>query len=117
MNVAGYQDAEQQKATTLLPVGTLDDVLRVMELVLPEADAEALARAIVGRGGADGFTPSPVSARLFDPLQWKHRGVRAGEEALFIRSGWLTRAVAGVLHARAQSHGVAQGYRNRASTA
>jgi len=109
MNVAGYQDAEQQKATTLLPVGTLDDVLRVMELVLPEADAEALTRAIVGRGGEDGFTPSPASARLFDPLQWKHRGVRAGEQALFIRSGWLTRDVAVVPHARTQSLGVKQG--------
>ena len=108
MNVAGYQD-QGDKVSTLLPVGTIDDVLRVMELVLPEADSGALARAIVGRGGEDGFMPSPRRARLMDPLQWKYRGVRAGEQALFIRSGWLTRDVAVVPHARTQSLGVTQG--------
>ena len=108
MNVAGYQD-QGDKVSTLLPVGTIDDVLRVMQLVLPEADSSALARAIVGRGGEDSFTPSPRRARMLDPLQWKYRGVRAGEQALFIRSGWLTRDVSVVPHARTQSLGVTQG--------
>ncbi|MGC4174415.1 PH domain-containing protein [Demequina sp.] len=108
MNVAGYQE-EQARVSNLLPVGTLDDVLLALRLVLPDVADESLARMVQGRGGEDDFTPSPRRARLLDPFQWNRRGVLAGDRALFIRSGWLTHQLAVVPNERTQSLGVSQG--------
>ena len=117
MNVAGYQD-NQERVSTLLPVGTLDDVLMSMWLVLPELTdrdpSGAMARAVTGSGSDEGFTPSPKRARLVDPWQWKQRGVRAGDGALMIRSGRFTRVFTVVPHQRTQSLGVTQGPLQRA---
>ena len=112
MNVAGYQD-DQAPVSTLLPVGTLDDVLMALWLVLPELTERdphgAMARAVTGSGSEDGFTPSPRRARLVDPWQWRQRGVRAGEGALMVRSGRFARELTVVPHQRTQSLGVSQG--------
>jgi putative membrane protein len=108
MNVAGYQD-DQQRVNTLLPVGTIDDVLLALRLVLPQVSDESLAAIVTGRGGDGGFTGAPRRARLLDPFQWRRRGVLAGERALFIRGGWLTHELAVVPHERTQSLGVSQG--------
>ena len=111
MNVAGYQE-DQERVSTLLPVGTLDDVLLSLWLVLPEATdrdpAGLMSRAVTGTGGEDGFTPSPRSARLLDPLQWRQRGVLASERALLIRRGRFTRELMVVPAERTQSLGVRQ---------
>jgi putative membrane protein len=108
MNVAGYQE-DQERVSTLLPVGSLDDVLLALSLVLPNVPAESLARAVTGTGGDDGFIPSPQRARLVDPVVWRSRGVLAGARALYIRSGRLSRRLAVVPHERTQSLGVRQG--------
>jgi len=111
MNVAGYQE-DQERVSTLLPVGTLDDVLLSLWLVLPEATdrdpAGLMSRAVTGTGGEDGFTPSPRSARLLDPLQWRQRGVLASERALLIRRGRFNRELMVVPAERTQSLGVRQ---------
>ena len=108
MNVAGYQE-DQARVNTLLPVGTLDDVLLALRLVLPQVSDEDLSAVVTGRGADGGFTGAPKRARLLDPFQWRRRGVLAGERALFIRGGWLTHELAVVPHERTQSLGVSQG--------
>jgi putative membrane protein len=113
MNVAGYQE-DQARVNTLLPVGTLDDVLLALRLVLPQVSDESLAALVTGRGADGGFTGAPRRAWLLDPFQWRRRGVLAGERALFIRGGWLTHELAVVPHERTQSLGVRQGPLQRA---
>ena len=108
MNVAGYQE-DQERVSTLLPVGTLEDVRLALSLVLPDVTNDFLERAVIGTGAEDGFTPSPQRARLVDPWQWRQRGVRAGESALLIRSGRWTRDLMVVPNERTQSLGVSQG--------
>lgn len=112
MNVAGYQD-DQEKVSVLLPVGSLDDALLALWLVLPDvADRDpngAMARALMGSGSDDGFTPSPRRARLFDPIQLGNRGVLATDKALFIRRGFFTRELLVVPNQRVQSLSLSQG--------
>lgn len=112
INVAGYQD-DQQAVSTLLPVGTRQDALTALWLVLPDLGdpdpAGTVSRALSGTGADGGFTASPQRARLFDPWQWKHRGVRATERALFIRRGVLVRQMYVVPHERTQSLALHEG--------
>lgn len=108
MNVAGY-GADQERVSTLLPVGSIAEARQALSLVLPDVADEFLETVIVGSGADHGFTPSPQRARLVDPFQWRQRGVLAGEYALLIRSGRWTRDLAVVPHERTQSLGVSQG--------
>ncbi len=112
VNVAGYQQSEAN-VSTLLPVGTQADALAALWLVLPDLgdpDPEGtIARAMTGTGTDGGFTASPRSARWFDPLQWRHRGVRATDTALLIRQGRWVRELVVVPHERTQSLGLTQG--------
>lgn len=112
VNVAGYQD-DQQAVAVLLPVGTRADALTTLWAVLPDLGepdpASVVALALSGTGADGGFTPAPASARLLDPFQWRQRGVRATETALFIRSGRFAHELVVVPHARTQSLALAQG--------
>ncbi len=112
INVAGYQD-NQEAVSTLLPVGTRQDALTALWLVLPDLGdpdpAGTVSTALSGVGEAHGFTSSPKRARLFDPLQWRHRGVRATERALLMRRGRFVRELFVVPHERTQSLQVEQG--------
>ncbi|MDN4471989.1 PH domain-containing protein [Demequina zhanjiangensis] len=118
INVAGYQ-AGETAVSTLLPVGTRADALAALWLVLPDLgdpDPEGtISRAMSGRGADGGFVASPRSARWFDPMQWKNRGVRATETALLIREGALVRELSIVPHERTQSLGLSQGPLERAA--
>lgn len=112
VNVAGYQD-DQQAVAVLLPVGTRNDALVTLWAILPDLGepdpAGLVALALSGRGVDGGFTPSPASARVLDLLQWRNRGVRATETALFIRAGRYARELTVVPHARTQSLALTQG--------
>ncbi|WP_084079105.1 PH domain-containing protein [Demequina sp. NBRC 110057] len=112
INVAGYQD-DQEAVSTLLPVGTRQEALTALWLVLPDLGdpdpAGTVSLALSGTGAEGGFTAATTRARLFDPLQWRHRGVRATDRALLIRRGWLVRDVFVVPHERTQSLGLEQG--------
>ncbi|WNM24928.1 PH domain-containing protein [Demequina capsici] len=118
VNVAGYQ-ADEANVSTLLPVGTRADALAALWLVLPDLgdpDPEGtISLAMSGTGVDGGFTASPRSARWFDPMQWRHRGVRATDTALLIRRGLLVRELVVVPHERIQSMGLAQGPLQRAA--
>ncbi|GIG53744.1 PH domain-containing protein [Demequina activiva] len=112
INVAGYQD-DQAAVSTLLPVGTRQEALTALWLVLPDLGdpdpAGTVSLAMSGTGAEGGFTPASKRARLFDPFQWRHRGVRATDRALMIRRGRLDREVFVVPHERTQSLGLTQG--------
>jgi putative membrane protein len=112
INVAGYQE-NQESVSTLLPVGTREDALTALWLVLPDLGdpdpAGTVSLALSGTGDEGGFTASPQRARIFDPFQWRQRGVRATDRALMIRRGRLVREVFVVPHERTQSLGLTQG--------
>lgn len=112
INVAGYQE-EQENVSTLLPVGSRQDALTALWLVLPDLGdpdpAGTVSLALSGKGDDGGFTASPRRSAWFDPLQWLHRGVRATDRCLLIRRGLLVRHLYVVPHERTQSLSVSQG--------
>ncbi|SDB97498.1 putative membrane protein [Sanguibacter gelidistatuariae] len=115
VNVAGYADSSDgnQTGTVLLPVGSRDDALRALWLVLPDLGVDdprpLLEAALSGSGPREEFTTSPRSARWVDPLAWQRNGYRVTSRGLLIRRGRLTRRLEVVPHERTQSLGLAQG--------
>ncbi|PFG35252.1 PH domain-containing protein [Sanguibacter antarcticus] len=115
VNVAGYgiETDGNQTNTVLLPVGTRDDALRALWLVLPDLGVEdpvgLLDAALVGSGPAAGFTSSPRSARWVDPLAWRRNGFFVMGRGLLVRRGRLVRTVEVVPHERTQSLALVQG--------
>jgi len=117
INVAGYQD-DQAAVSTLLPVGSKEEALEAIWLVLPDlglagddgADPDSVISAAMSGTGADqGFTSSPTNSRWFDPFQWRQRGVRTTDTALLIRSGRFVKQVVVVPHEHTQSIALRQG--------
>lgn len=130
VNVAGYGLAssagEGSARTTLLPVGSLADVMEILALVLPDPGTQdpvglftagitglADPAATPGRAGAQdadgGFVTSPRRARLLAPLGWRRNGFTATETALLLRSGRWWRSFVVVPHQRTQSMALQQG--------
>lgn len=115
VNVAGYSATSDgtQASAILLPVGTRDEALRALWLVLPDLGIEdphaLLAAAMSGRGDTAGFVTSPRRARWIDPLAWQRNGYRAAGRAIVIRRGWLGRWVYVVPHEKTQSLRLTQG--------
>ncbi|MBB2925316.1 PH domain-containing protein [Cellulomonas cellasea] len=116
MNVAGYGGAgEQQTENVLLPVGTRDDAVLALWLVLPDlgvADPRAVVEAGLSGSAADdafGFLTVPRRARLLDLLAWNRRGVLVTDRALLVRSGRFIRRLVVVPHERTQSLQLDQG--------
>lgn len=116
VNVAGIgggtsNDAEER--SVLLPVGTYEDVLAVLSVVLPDpgtpAAREFFAAAISGSGDGYGFTVSPPRVRFISPLVHRRQGYAVTETALVARSGALHRTVAIVPHERTQGIRLHQG--------
>lgn len=112
LNVAGYQD-QQEAVSTLLPVGSRKQALDALWLVLPDLGdpdpAGTVSSAMVGIGSENGFTASPGRSWIFDPFQWRHRGVRATERALLIRRGLFVHEFFVIPHERTQSLAIRQG--------
>ncbi|MGO4491090.1 PH domain-containing protein, partial [Arthrobacter sp. 2YAF22_2] len=132
INVAGYgtegSQGQASSRTTLLPVGTLPEVLSMLSLVLPDpgtpdpvrvftAGLNGFAPAAVRPGapagsGAEadgGFVTTPRRARLLAPLGWRRNGFTATDTALLIRSGRWWRHLVLVPHQRTQSISLQQG--------
>ncbi|HEY0214990.1 MAG TPA: PH domain-containing protein [Cellulomonas sp.] len=116
VNVAGYgsgADSAQAAENVLLPVGTRDEALLALWLVLPDlgtADPRALVDdGLTGRSGDGLFAVAPRRARWLDPIGWRRHGVAVSDRALLMRSGVLHRHLMVVPHERTQSLGLAQG--------
>jgi putative membrane protein len=115
INVAGYgtETDNGQAENVLLPVGTRDDALLALWLVLPDlgtADPRALLdEALTGTSPDGSFAVAPRRAIWLDPIGWRRHGVTVTERALVMRSGVLLRSVKVVPHERTQSLGLSQG--------
>ena len=130
VNVAGYGLAgsagEGSARTTLLPVGSLADVLDILSLVLPDpgtqdpvglftagitglADPAGIPGSAAGQDADGGFVTSPRRARFLAPLGWRRNGFAATETALLLRSGRWWRNFVVVPHQRTQSMALQQG--------
>jgi len=105
--------ASGQANTTILPVGNLEDVRKVLELMLPGAideDAAALLeRGLVSRGGDDGFRNSPRRAAILRWFSWRRNGFAVNPGFVLFRRGAIYRELVIVPHARAQSIALSNG--------
>ncbi len=103
--------AAGQQNTTILPVGNLVDVTRVLALVLPDLLDERLAlTGLTGPGAPDdGFTNSPRRARALRWFSWRRNGFAVTPTAVLLRKGAIWRELVLVPHPRLQSVSVQQG--------
>ncbi len=105
--------AAGQANTTILPVGNLADVRKVLELVLPgviSADEIALLeRGLTSKGGDDGFTNSPARARVIRWFSVRRNGFVVLPDAVVLRRGAVWRTLVVVPAARMQSVALHQG--------
>ena len=121
VNLASHSSAKGaagQQNTTLLPVGSRAEVLKVLELVLPALVTDETRQLIEGglapaRPG-DGFTTSPRRAAVLRWFSWRRNGFLMHEDAVVLRRGAVWRSLAVVPTARAQSVEVEQGPLERA---
>lgn len=113
-------DTQSLEMSEVLPVGTRDDVDRVLRLLLPGlTDAQAHDLYETGMTGSsrregDPFTTTPRRGRWLRPLSWRRNGLRLLPEALLLRHGVLRRALVVLPLARLQSVRISQGPIDRA---
>ncbi|WP_221625423.1 PH domain-containing protein [Homoserinimonas aerilata] len=106
--------------TTILPVGDRGDVLRVLQLLLPdvlrdEQAAALLASGFAGRGEpGDGFENSPRRAAVLRWFSWRRNGFALTDAAFVLRKGAVWRQLVVVPAPRLQSLAVEQGPLRRA---
>lgn len=91
-----------QVNTTILPVGTIEETLRVVGLILPDWAEPA------------GFTVSPPRARWLRWVSWRRNGFAFDDRAVVVRRGRLWRTLTLVPFARVQSVGIEDGPLTRA---
>lgn len=112
-STSSAQGAAGQANTVILPVGTLSDVRKVLELVLPlMVDEESIAlleRGLVSKGGDDGFVNSPRRAAPIRWFSWRRNGFAITSSAVLLRKGAIWRELVIVPQARMQSVALAQG--------
>ena len=116
INRAGHsrtRGADNQANTTLLPVGNLAEVTKVLELMLPELVGDEsvgmIERGLRSRGGDDGFQNSPKRAAWLRPFSWRRNGYLITPDSFVLRKGAVWRRFIVVPQARLQSVGLHQG--------
>ncbi len=116
INTAGRstnKGAAGQANTTTLPVGTLSDVARVLELILPGFNGDEqralIERGMRGAGGSDGFVNAPRRAAWLRPFSWRRTGYAVSAGVALLRRGVISRELILVPLARLQSVGIDQG--------
>ncbi len=103
------QGAAGQANTTILPVGNLDDVTKVLSLVLPGVDTAALIAGLTGGDLGGGFTNSPPRARVLRWFSVRRNGFALVPGAVLLRRGAIWRELVIVPEARMQSIALRQG--------
>jgi len=105
--------ADNQANTTLLPVGNITEVTKVLELMLPDLIGEEsvamIERGLRSRGGDDGFTNSPLRAAWLRPLSWRRNGFLVTPGSFVLRKGAIWRRFIVVPQPRLQSVALEQG--------
>jgi len=106
-------DTNRDQFTTVLPVGKLADVQRVLELLLPDVPPEEwpliVRQGVLRPATGDTFTNSPRRAWFLRPLSWRRNGFRVTPDMLLLRRGGIWRKLAIVPLARLQSVALEQG--------
>ncbi|MFJ4037244.1 PH domain-containing protein [Microbacterium sp. NPDC090007] len=106
-------DTSTDQFAAVLPIGTRDDVERVLRILAPGLSAEewtlVFRDGILGPVDADPYTTTPTRARWLRPLSWKRNGALVTPEALLLRRGWVWRSLSILPLARLQSVGLHQG--------
>lgn len=109
----GATDTSTDQFAAVLPVGTRDDVERVLAVLAPGLPREewtyVFRHGILGPAEDDPYTTTPARGRLLRPLSWRRNGFLLTGDALFLRRGWLWRALSVFPLARLQSVGMHQG--------
>jgi len=109
----GATDTSTDQFAAVLPVGTREDVERVLGVLAPgqprAAWAQVFDHGILGPDGDDPYTTTPPRARWLRPLSWRRNGFLLTRDALFLRRGWAWRSLSVFPLARLQSVGVSQG--------
>ena len=107
----GGSEGTEGLGSTVLPVGTLENVHEILDLVLPleHAPTELVDQGLTGIGGSEDFTTSPRRARWLDPLTWRRTGFALNTSALVLRWGRLARHASVIPHHKTQSVAVTQG--------
>jgi len=112
-STSSAKGAAGQANTTILPVGNLDDVRKVLALVLPDLatpdSVSLLERGMLSPGGDDGFTNSPPRARWYLWFSRRRNGFAMLPGAVVLRQGVVWRQLTVVPQARMQSVAVSQG--------
>ena len=112
-STSSQKGAAGQANTTILPVGNLDDVRKVLALVLPDhADADSVAlfeRGMRSKGGDDGFVNSPKRARWYLWFSQPRNGFAILPGAVVLRQGAVWRQLTIVPEARMQSVAISEG--------
>lgn len=102
-----------QQNTVVLPVGSRDDVFKVLELLLPgltEGGARDLfQRGLAGRGSDADFTVSPRRAAVVRWFSWRRNGFALFPGAVLLRRGAIWRELAIVPTPRVQSVAIERG--------
>ncbi|MCC3278788.1 PH domain-containing protein [Arthrobacter sp. zg-Y40] len=117
VNVAGYgagsSTGDSAARTRLLPVGTAEEVFRMLALVLPDPGTkdpvEVFTAGMNGSGERAGYTVSPRRARWLSPLSRRRNGFLVTGSALLARRGYFWRSLDVVPHSRTQSLALEQG--------
>lgn len=103
----------EQAEDVLLPVGTREEALLALWLVIPDLGVdnpvELLSDALEGKGTSTWFTRNTPQSRWLDPLVWRRRGVACTRTALIVRNGRVTRSATFVPYARIQSLAIKSG--------
>jgi putative membrane protein len=114
----GMTDTSEDQFASVLPVGTRDDVERVLRLLLPDLPESewplVFQHGVLGPAPSDPYTNTPRRARLLRPLSWKRNGFDLTADALFVRRGVVWRTLGIFPLARMQSMAVTQGPVDRA---
>lgn len=112
-STSSAKGAAGQANTTILPVGNVDDVRKVLALVLPgltdDASVELLTRGMLSKGGDDGFVNSPRRSRVWLWFSWRRNGFALLPGAVVLRQGAIWRQLTIVPQARMQSVALQQG--------
>lgn len=107
VDTAGYSRGEGVKdddsTSTLLPVGRIDVVRRVVAAVLPGVDPTTVPTRV-----------APPRSAWFAPIGWRFRRVGYDERVIVIARGWLMHRTDVVPHAKTQSVRTLQGPLQRA---
>lgn len=115
VTVAGYGLTDS--STTVLPVGTFDDVITMLSVLAPDPGVEyandLIYQALHFTSDDDGFTHVPSRARIWQPVAGRRHGYRTTPTLLLIRYAKLRRILAMLPHERIQQSTVHQSLSDR----